>query len=134
MGVNSLPKTVTRQRRGCDLNPGPSASESRTLTTRLPSHPNLSLHSVKSNTALIVGERVAEARRSAPMTRRAPVQPASRRVERRTPTSRPTCRTADTARSDNDQQTKLHYTYGDQGLNWGAGGGSHRISDPAPLI
>ena len=39
MGVNSLPKTVTRQRRGCDLNPGPSAPESRTLTTRLPSHP-----------------------------------------------------------------------------------------------
>jgi len=38
MGVNSLPKTVTRQRRGCDLNPGPSASESNTLTTRLPSH------------------------------------------------------------------------------------------------
>ena len=28
MGVNSLPKTVTRQRRGCDLNPGPSAPES----------------------------------------------------------------------------------------------------------
>ena len=53
------------------------------------------------------------------MTRRAPVLPASRRVERRTPTSRPTCRTADTARSDNDQQTTLHYTYGDQGLNWG---------------
>jgi len=25
MGVNSLPKTVTRQRRGCDLYPGPSA-------------------------------------------------------------------------------------------------------------
>ena len=36
MGVNSLPKTVTRQRRGCDLNPGPSAPESSTLTTRLP--------------------------------------------------------------------------------------------------
>ena len=35
---NSLPKTVTRQRRGCDLNPGPSAPESSTLTTRLPSH------------------------------------------------------------------------------------------------
>jgi len=34
--VNSLPKTVTRQRRGCDLNPGPSADESSTLTTRLP--------------------------------------------------------------------------------------------------
>jgi len=40
MGVNSLPKTVTRQRRGCDLYPGPSAPESSTLTTRLPSHPN----------------------------------------------------------------------------------------------
>jgi len=39
MGVNSLPKTVTRQRRDCDLNPGSSAPESSTLTTRLPSHP-----------------------------------------------------------------------------------------------
>jgi len=38
MGVNSLPETVTRRRRGCDLNPGPSALESSTLTTRLPSH------------------------------------------------------------------------------------------------
>jgi len=38
MGVNRLRKTVTRQRRGCDLNPGPSAPEPRTLTTRLPSH------------------------------------------------------------------------------------------------
>jgi len=37
MGVNSLPKTVIRQRRGCDLNPGPSAPDSSTLTTRLPS-------------------------------------------------------------------------------------------------
>ena len=36
MGVNSLP--VTRQRRGCDLNPGRTAPESSTLTTRLPSH------------------------------------------------------------------------------------------------
>jgi len=35
MGVNSLPKTVTRQRRGCDLNPGRSVPESSTLTTRL---------------------------------------------------------------------------------------------------
>ena len=35
MGVNGLPKTVTRQRRGCDLNPGPAAPESSTLTTRL---------------------------------------------------------------------------------------------------
>jgi len=37
MGVNSLRKTVTRQRRDCDLNPGPSVSSM--LTTRLPSHP-----------------------------------------------------------------------------------------------
>jgi len=41
MGVNSLPKTVTRQRRGCDLNLGLSAPESSTLTTRLPSHPKI---------------------------------------------------------------------------------------------
>ena len=39
MDVNSLPKTVTRQRCGCDLKPGPSKPESSTLTTRLPSHP-----------------------------------------------------------------------------------------------
>ena len=39
MGVNSLPKSVTRQRHDCDLNPGPSAPESSTLATRLPSHP-----------------------------------------------------------------------------------------------
>jgi len=39
MGVNSLPKTVTRERRGCDLSPGSSARESSTLTTRLPSDP-----------------------------------------------------------------------------------------------
>jgi len=36
VGVNSLPKTVTRQHRDCDLNTGPSAPESSTLTTRLP--------------------------------------------------------------------------------------------------
>jgi len=41
MGVNSLPNTVTRQRRGCDLNPGPSAPEYTTITTRLLSHINL---------------------------------------------------------------------------------------------
>ena len=40
MGADSLPKTVTRQRRDCDLNPDPSAPESSTLTTRLPSNPN----------------------------------------------------------------------------------------------
>ena len=31
-------KTVTQQRRGCDLNPRPSAPESSMLTTQLPSH------------------------------------------------------------------------------------------------
>ena len=41
MGVNSLPKTVTRQHHDCDLNPRPS--ESSTLTTWLPSHPNVNL-------------------------------------------------------------------------------------------
>jgi len=35
MGVNSLPKIVTRQRRDCDLNPGPSAPESSTATEPL---------------------------------------------------------------------------------------------------
>jgi len=35
MGVNSLPKTVAQPRRDCDLNPGPSAPEPSTLTTRL---------------------------------------------------------------------------------------------------
>ena len=39
-GVSSLPKTVTRQRRDCDLNPGPSAPESSTLTTRLTEPPS----------------------------------------------------------------------------------------------
>ena len=34
--MNSLPKTVTRQRSSCNLNPGPSAPESSMLTTRLP--------------------------------------------------------------------------------------------------
>ena len=43
MCVNSLPKTVTRQRGGCDLNSGPTALESSTLTTRLPNHRGNSL-------------------------------------------------------------------------------------------
>ena len=34
MGVNSLPKTVTPQRRGCDLNPGLTEPESSTLSTQ----------------------------------------------------------------------------------------------------
>ena len=36
MGVNSLPIRLLPD---SDLNPGPSAPESSTLTTRLPSHP-----------------------------------------------------------------------------------------------
>ena len=46
MGVNSLPKTVIRQRRGCDLNPGPSAPETSALTTRLPSHSSTCVNTV----------------------------------------------------------------------------------------
>ena len=63
MGVNSLPKTVTRQRRDCDLNPGPSAPESSTLTTRLPSHPS-SYESKKQVAAMPVsgGGRIAVVR------------------------------------------------------------------------
>jgi len=38
-GCEQFPKTVTRQRRDCDLNPCSSEPESSTLTTRLPSHP-----------------------------------------------------------------------------------------------
>jgi len=49
MGVSSLPKTVSRQRRDCDLNPGPSAPESSTLTNRLPSHPSLMVMIVKES-------------------------------------------------------------------------------------
>ena len=36
MGVDSLPKTVTRQHRGCNLNPSPA--DLSTLNTRLPSN------------------------------------------------------------------------------------------------
>ena len=50
MSVNSLPKTVTRQRRDCNLNPGPSAPESSKLTTRLPSNTNQQLKCGKQKT------------------------------------------------------------------------------------
>jgi len=60
--VNSLPKTVTRQRRDCDLNPGPSAPESSTLITRLPSHPPL----LRRNwLRRVLGEDVAQGAESA---------------------------------------------------------------------
>ena len=38
-GCEQFAKTVSRQRRDCDLNLGPSVPESSTLTTRLPSDP-----------------------------------------------------------------------------------------------
>jgi len=59
MGVNSLPKIVTRPSRDCDLNPGPSVPESSTLTTRLLSHPisygiNIQTLATESSTIMIV--------------------------------------------------------------------------------
>ena len=51
--MNSLPKTVTRQRRDCDLNPGPSAPESSTLATRLSSQPDLLLQMYISVSACV---------------------------------------------------------------------------------
>jgi len=49
--VNSLPKTVTRQSRGCDLNPGPSAP------TRLPSHLKLLIAKINNvNKNVMMGE------------------------------------------------------------------------------
>jgi len=57
--VNSLPKTVTRQRRDCDLNPGPSVPESSALTTRLPSHPTVTL--ATRNVGVCNCERVLQA-------------------------------------------------------------------------
>ena len=56
--MNSLPKTVTRQRRDCDLNPGPTAPESSTLTTRLPSHPNMDTHFIFKQLLLISASKV----------------------------------------------------------------------------
>jgi len=44
MGVNSLPKTATRQRHDCDSNPCSSEPESGTLTTRPPSHQGTVVH------------------------------------------------------------------------------------------
>jgi len=40
-GVNSLPMTVNRQRRDCDLNPGPSVPESSILTMHSANEPPL---------------------------------------------------------------------------------------------
>ena len=55
MGVKSLPKTVTRQRRDCDLNPGPPAPESITLATRLPSRPTPRVQLINASAYLPIG-------------------------------------------------------------------------------
>ena len=84
VGVNSLPKTVTRQRRDCDLNLGRSAPESSTLTTRLPSHPPGSQYTVGETLivhlfpAATTGTRVRNAR--APGARSASCEIARRRA------------------------------------------------------
>jgi len=84
MGVNSLSKTVTRQRRDCNLNPGRSAPESSTLTTRLPSHPPRSQYTVEESLivhlfpAATTGTRVRNAR--APGARSASCEIARRRA------------------------------------------------------
>ena len=71
--MNSLPKTVTRQRRDCDLNPGPSAPESSTLTTRLPSHPLV-------GTAIVRAFGVQSGARSPPRRSHGPFDPSTTRT------------------------------------------------------
>ena len=58
--MNSLPKTVTRQGRDCDLNLGPSAPESSTLTTRLSSHAIRPSTFIFIRTANFCGTRLAQ--------------------------------------------------------------------------
>jgi len=41
--VNSLPKSVTRQRRGCDVKPDPSAPESSTANHSATEPPTISV-------------------------------------------------------------------------------------------
>ena len=55
MDVNSLPKTVTRQRRDCNLNPNPAAPESSTPTNRLPSHPRRDTETTERVTRVATG-------------------------------------------------------------------------------
>ena len=52
--MNSLRKTDTRQRRDCDLNPGPSAPESSTLATLLPSQPGVQIRGLFATDGLLV--------------------------------------------------------------------------------
>ena len=53
--MNSLPMTVARHRRGCDLNPGHTAAESSTLTTRLPTCTNYFSLIVRQNMSAVSG-------------------------------------------------------------------------------
>jgi len=73
----SLPKTVTRQRSGCDLNPGPSAPESSTLTTRLPSHPSTDEVANSGKKHKVIGNRFTQARQTVELVQayRSPHQP-----------------------------------------------------------
>ena len=48
MGVNNLPKVVTRQRRGRELNSPPASCKSNALATRLPSHPHQSSNRMRA--------------------------------------------------------------------------------------
>ena len=52
--MNSLPKTVTRQGRDCDFDPGPSAPESSTLTTRL------DYRATRASTVGYVGAKISQ--------------------------------------------------------------------------
>ena len=58
-----MPKTVTRQRRGCDLNPGPSEPESSTLTTRLPSGLGFPLSGPMSSCCTVIVRKSQKLRR-----------------------------------------------------------------------
>jgi len=53
-----VPQTLTRQRRDCDLNPGRTAPESSTLTTRLPSHPSIHYDALNHSERTVVGRFV----------------------------------------------------------------------------
>jgi len=80
MGVSSLPETVTRQRRDCDLNPGPSA-----LTTRLPSHAYCSAHTCKNSQSQVTNIPNLDARQSQTLAR--PATPLAACVQRHSRTT-----------------------------------------------
>ena len=79
MGVNSLPKTVIPQRCGGDLDPGPTAPESGTLTTRLPSCRRQKSSTLKQKHPEVVELCLAAAAEAVSVeVRRQRVQPARR--------------------------------------------------------